>query len=207
MWSASLEGPPSRGPPWLSAKSGGTGFDMCISHLPPSTPSNPGNLVPRPGRSHSRWPGSWIVFRLWVFALGFCFLAPACAVFVNFDNCLSTNIRESKSPMLLQFVPLHVWATFDRTNSTHDLNVTVYGNVSGIATNQPYPAPDDPQWSNPNDTVGKIVDLSPSNDKYTTFFSRFNVLSYTPYNAPATRFCEHVLNTECPIAPIFNANS
>ena len=47
--------------------------------------------------------------------------------------------------------------------------------------------------SNPNDTVGKIVDLSQSNNKYTTMFAKVNVLTYTPYQA-ASRFCNSTVH-------------
>src|SRR5947209_6289343 len=105
--------------------------------------------------------------------------SSAQAAYLNFENCLSSNIINS-SPQLLQFVPYNVSATFNTSDPNFPLNVTVYGNVSGLATIQPYPAPNDPQWSNPNDTVGKIVDLSMSNNKYTTMFTKINVLTYTP---------------------------
>lgn len=128
---------------------------------------------------------------------------------VDFENCLASNVLNSKNPQLLQFVPLHVWASFDKINSSssRNLSVTVYGNVSGIATDQPYPAPDDPQWSDPKETVGKIVNVSESNNKFTTFDYHFNVLSYTPYSSPATSFCNNSLSTECPIGPVFSGNA
>ena len=131
---------------------------------------------------------------------------PSAAVLINFDNCLNPNVVNSK-PLQLQFIPLHVSATFDTTAESHGLNVTVYGNVSGIATEQPYPLPDDPQWKDPNKTVGKIVDLSEPNDKYSTLFARFNVLSYTPYDAPASEFCNSTVHGQCPLGPAFTANS
>ncbi|KAL2004166.1 hypothetical protein VTN02DRAFT_6263 [Thermoascus thermophilus] len=130
----------------------------------------------------------------------------ASAVFVEFDNCLEESIIRSNQ---LQFVPMNVSVSFDPANSPHPLNITVYGNVSGIAAqdqSSPYPAPDDPQWTNPSDTVGKIEDLSKSNNKYTTLFSKFNVLTFTPYNE-ASRFCKSVVQGECPLGPVFYANA
>src|SRR5271163_2852358 len=124
------------------------------------------------------------------------------AAFLNFQNCIADNILNSK-PLLLQFVPLNLSASFNTSDPNYPLNITVYGNVSGIATQQPYPAPDDPQWINPNDTVGKIVDLSPSNNKYTTLFTAFNVLSYTPYLAEPSRFCNSSIHGSCPLSPAF----
>lgn len=129
-----------------------------------------------------------------------------CAVYVNFQNCLNPSILESSDPQQLQFVPLFVWATFNTSSDSHDLNVTVYGNVTGIATQQPYPLLNDTQWTNPNDTIGKIPDIAgPEEDKkYTTFQTSYHVLDYAPYNPDATRFCNSSSLTPCPIAPAFN---
>jgi len=102
---------------------------------------------------------------------------------------------------------LHFWVTFNTTTPSHSLNVTVYGNVSGLATLEKLPGPNDPQWKNPNDTKGKIIDLSPSNNKFSTLFSKFNVLSYTPYEAPPQRFCNTSIHGECPLGPAFFANA
>ena len=132
-------------------------------------------------------------------------LAPSAeAAYLKFQNCLSDNIINS-TPQLLQFVPYNLSATFNTSDPNFPLNVTVYGNVTGLETVQPYPAPDDPQWSNPNDTVGKIVDLSQANNLYTTLFTKVNVLSYTPYQA-ASRFCNSSVHGQCPLGPAFYVN-
>ena len=129
------------------------------------------------------------------------------AAFVEFQNCLSSNIVNSKPPMkLLQFMPLDATATFDLTSETHNLSLTIYGNVTGKATLEDYPAPDDPSWSNPNETFGKIPDVSVSNNKFTTLFSRFNVLSYTPWQASPARFCDALIHGDCPLGPAFYVN-
>ena len=136
----------------------------------------------------------------------FLLTSPAAAVFISFENCLSPNIINSNNPQQLQFVPLYVWATLNSTSDSYGLNVTVYGNVTGVATkNTTLPPPDDPSWSNPNDTVGKIPDLGgvPPDQKYTTFTTQFNVLDYTPYNPPPERFCNSSALTPCPFAPVF----
>ncbi|KAI9800501.1 MAG: hypothetical protein M1825_004049 [Sarcosagium campestre] len=133
---------------------------------------------------------------------------PTSAVSINFDNCLDSNIKDS-FPAQLQFVPLIFEAKFDRENPKHNLNVSVYGDVRGIATNEPYPSPDDKEhWSNPNKTQGKIIDVDESNNHVSTLFAKFNVLSYTPYEMPPSRFCESLIDGECPLGPIrpgFNA--
>ncbi|KAL8713230.1 MAG: hypothetical protein Q9220_002751 [cf. Caloplaca sp. 1 TL-2023] len=118
------------------------------------------------------------------------FTRPSSAVYIDFKNCLSPNIINSASQPqpLLQFTPYHVWAAFNASAPSHTLNVTVYGNISGIATNETRPAWNDPQWLNSNKTLGKIVDEDQSNNHWSTFFARFNVLDYTPYDAAASRF-------------------
>ncbi|MCJ1313712.1 hypothetical protein MMC25_007392 [Agyrium rufum] len=132
---------------------------------------------------------------------------PSLAVFVPFENCLNKDVLNS-NPLQLQWVPLFVDAVFNRSDSNYNLNVTLYGNVAGIATKQPYPLPNDTQWSNPNDTVGKITDQSPTNPKptYSTLQASFDVLSYSPYAPGPSRFCTSVIQGECPIAPVFFKN-
>lgn len=129
-------------------------------------------------------------------------VSPGHAAYMTFGNCLSSDVINNV-PTILQFDPLNVTAFFNTTAPSHNLNITIYGNVSGLTTVQPYPAPDDPQWTNPSDTLGKIVRVDPSNDKYTTLFSTLSVLSYTPYAAPASIFCDSVINGECPLVPAF----
>lgn len=131
---------------------------------------------------------------------------PTSAVLLDFENCLGKSVIES-SPLQLQFIPLDVAVHFDLTNPLHNLNVTVYGNVSGTADRRSsYPAADDPQWSNPNETVGKILDLDSTNNKYSTMLTAVNVVSFSPYN-DASRFCDSVTQGGCPLTPVFNANA
>jgi hypothetical protein len=132
-------------------------------------------------------------------------LSPAHAAFLNFENCLEKSIVQS-NPLQLQFIPMFFSASYDPASGPNPLNVTVYGNVSGLATDVPYPPPDSPQWTNPNDTVGKITDLSESNDKWSTLFTTINVLSFTPYNN-VSRFCLSVTQGDCPLGPVFYANA
>lgn len=160
-------------------------------------------------RSGSRSDGRLSGFRLLqtLLFVTFLLIRPSTAVFVTFSNCLSPDIINSNGGLQqLQFVPLYVWAKFNSSAASHNINVTAYGNVAGIATQQPYPARDDPQWKNPNDTVGKIPDVAgPANNlKYTTFKTQFNVLDYTPYDPPAVRLCNSSLLTQCPLTPVFN---
>lgn len=128
------------------------------------------------------------------------------AVFLDFDNCLDPSIINS-SPLQLQFIPFDVAVTFDLMGSLHPLNITVYGNVSGTADQRSsYPSPNDPQWANPNDTVGKIVDLSVENNKYSTLLKSVEVVNFTPYS-DASRFCTSLVQGDCPLGPVFDGNA
>ena len=158
-------------------------------------------------QSGSRRRGFSIGNVLQVFLLSILALAgTSSGAFIStFDNCLSPNTINSQ---LLKFTPLWVWASFNTSSSSYGLNVTIYGNVSGIATQQSLPNWDDPQWNNPNDTLGKIVDVSKSTNLATTLEAQFNVLDYTPYDAPLARFCNTTLpQTKCPISPSFKPNA
>lgn len=134
-------------------------------------------------------------------------LPLASAVFINFENCLEKLwLRDAARSPYLQFTPLYVWATFDTLNPNHRLNVTVYGNVSGQAQSGQLPDPTDAQWSDPNNTFGKIVDLDPKNNKYTTLFWENEALTYSAWASPGGQFCESVINGSCPLAPRFPQN-
>lgn len=126
------------------------------------------------------------------------------AAFINFTNCLSQAILNSDDPQQLQFVPLFFNAVFNETDPRHNLNITVYGNVTGQATIGDYPPPNDPSWSDPTNPFGKIVNATVN---YTTMFATYDVLTYTAYDAPATQFCPSVLNDSCPLGPLFFANA
>lgn len=131
--------------------------------------------------------------------------SPARAVLLDFDNCISEAILESE-PRQLQYVPLDVAVTFDLSDPLHPLNVTVYGNVSGTADRRSdYPPMNDPSWSNPNSTVGKIVDLDTSNNKWSTLLTSFDVLSFAAFT-DASRFCKSLTQGACPLGPIFEYN-
>ncbi|KAL8763968.1 MAG: hypothetical protein Q9184_000411 [Pyrenodesmia sp. 2 TL-2023] len=134
------------------------------------------------------------------------FIHTSSAVYIDFENCLSPSIIHSASDArgLLQFIPYHVWASFNDSAPSHTLNVTVYGNISGIATDEDRPPWNDPQWLNPNQTKGKIVEEDEKNNRLSTFFARFNVLDYTPYAKDPSSFCENTIHQQCPLIPAFN---
>jgi hypothetical protein len=147
--------------------------------------------------------------------LAFTALLPlASAVFINFENCLEkvTLTDEKKSPYLA-FTPKYVWAAFDTTRPSHNLNITVYGDVSGQAQLGPYPDPNNASfWNNKNETFGKIIDLDPVNNKYSTLLQSYKVLTYSAANPDALRFCENIVNRTdpskaCPIGPAWDANA
>ena len=131
------------------------------------------------------------------------FLGPSKAAMVNFQNCLSPNIINAAPPIPLQWIPLAVSAVFDASAPSHNLNVTVYGNVTGQATQEALPPSNSSQWGNMSETLGKIVDVDPNKNIRSTIKAAFNVLTYTPYHAPLIPFCEGLINGTCPLAPVF----
>ena len=171
----------------------------------PRVPSSADGVVApaRAATAHARWRRRALLSTLVLL----CLLPRwTTAAFVQFENCLDRAIVNS-DPVRLQFRPLNVSATFNATSKSHNLNLTVYGNVTGSATTTPPPPPDDPAWTNPNVSLGKIVDLSEANNKYSTLLARFNVLSYTPYQPGPTRFCDSVVQQTCPLTPDFSPDA
>ncbi|KAF2748519.1 hypothetical protein M011DRAFT_466915 [Sporormia fimetaria CBS 119925] len=114
------------------------------------------------------------------------------AAFINFDNCLEPNYRDSTNPKRLQFTPLHVWASFNTTAPSHRLNITIWGNVSGQAS-----------WNDPNSTFGKIINLDKDNNKFSTLFADYKVLTYTAFKERPKELCPEVVSQQCPLQPAF----
>lgn len=141
---------------------------------------------------------SWVGLIKFLLIAILAFVEPATAAFVNFDNCMSPDVVHS---LQLHFMPLFVNAIFNSSAVTHNLKITVYGNVSGSSPSAPLPGPTDPHWQNPNETEGKIPKLGHDNKKYTTLQTTFNVLDYTPYNNVSS-FCDSTVQS-CPLAPDF----
>ncbi|SMR41247.1 unnamed protein product [Zymoseptoria tritici ST99CH_1E4] len=132
-------------------------------------------------------------------------LLPVHAVFVNFENCLPDSTRNSR-PQQLQFTPLFVDATFVNERSTHFLNLTIYGNVSGQQFTGNYPPPSDEQWNNSDVSFGKIVNVGTGN-RLATLTADYMVLTYTEANNPGERFCDALVRGDCPLGPAFYANA
>ena len=150
------------------------------------------------------WQHNTTILWLFLFALTALIVRPANAAFINFDNCLNENILNSRNPQQLQFVPLFFDARFDTGDPSHNLNITIYGNVTGQAFKGDYPPPDSPSWANKTDPFGKIMD---STVNFTTLFTTYDVLTYTPYSAQPTEFCNLTVGGTCPLGPLFSANA
>ncbi|KAI0842233.1 integral membrane protein [Hypoxylon sp. FL0890] len=135
----------------------------------------------------------------------------ASAVMVPFENCLDSKyIYTNQAPgqAQLQWVPLHVDAVFDTVNPAHNLRVTVWGNVTGRAGNDPLPAWNSSDWNDPTLALnGKIQNEPDSNApaaqrKVTTLHSKVDVLTYQPW-VLNSNFCDSILNGSCPLGPVF----
>ena len=132
-------------------------------------------------------------------------LPIASAVFINFDNCQpNPPVIVGTAQSYLHFTPLFVWASFDTLNPTHNLNVTVYGDVAGQADEGSYPPPGADNWNDPNSTFGKIVDIDQGNNKFTTVLSDFKVLTYEAWRRAPAEFCTMLINGTCPLKPTFS---
>ncbi|OAQ81683.1 integral membrane protein [Purpureocillium lilacinum] len=130
--------------------------------------------------------------------------SPADAVRVNVTNCLSEDYLSAASPRL-QWEPLFAEAKFDTKNSTHNLQLTVWGNVTGKQYQDNLPPPDSEYWTNPDpaNNNGKIVETV-DGGKATTLVQRVNVLTYEPWNHLSS-FCKDALiNGSCPLSPVFH---
>jgi hypothetical protein len=127
------------------------------------------------------------------------------AAFIHFDNCLPLDTQNS-NPKRLQWVPYNFSASLNTSSPRFTLHTVIYGNVAGQLTEGNYPPPDSDVWSNPNDTFGKIVDIVPETNVYTTLFARTNALTFTPWEQPAEPFCSFLQNASCPLPPFFNVS-
>ncbi|KAL4753444.1 hypothetical protein BDW72DRAFT_201571 [Aspergillus terricola var. indicus] len=186
-------------------------WSSTVSHRPQSK-----QPLGRPStRQHRKWRGifrrrprrdtssGWSLW--WIALVILAVMSSASAVLLEFENCLDESIVDS-SPRQLQFVPLDVSVTLNMSNSLYPLDVIIYGNVTGTANRSTdYPAPDDPQWDNPNSTLGKIIDLDVDNNNYSTLIASIQVASFTPYSEPS-RFCDSVTQGDCPLGPVFYIN-
>jgi len=136
-------------------------------------------------------------------------VVPTSAVLLRFENCLN-NEYIAKTPKLLQFVPKFLDAVFDTSNSDHNLNITVWGNVTGTGPEKliVLPPQESDYWtSNQTNLGGKIMNQPDETYNFgTTLFNKINVLTYQPWEEN-DNFCERMLNQPCPVAPVFNPNA
>lgn len=171
--------------------------------------SRPNMTLPRWPRRSIGWMSGYfmmLVTSLWIM--------PASAVFIDFQNCLSDSIQNDQ-PLALQIIPLYVNAVFITTDSNHNLNVTVWGNVTGSSVGNyarlVTPLWNDTQYWGSNDTsAGGKIENEPYPDdpspKLTTLSNKVNVLTYEPWNADVN-FCDNgLINGTCPLSPSFTAN-
>ncbi|RFU75606.1 hypothetical protein TARUN_6666 [Trichoderma arundinaceum] len=129
-------------------------------------------------------------------------VTPAAAVLVEFENCLPDSYRLNNPP-LLQWVPLYVDAVFDTKSPNNNLQVIVWGNVTGSQNVATLPGPNDPYWTNPDETNGKIDETPYSDTLATTLIRRVNVLTYEPWNDRSNFCTASLVNGTCPLAPRF----
>lgn len=139
--------------------------------------------------------------------ISFAFISESHAALVEFQNCLAAGVNQS-NPIQLQFTPLFFDARFDAVDPSHNINISIYGNISGTTITQPLPPYPAPEWMNASYPYGKILDVSEGEGSEKSNFStlqyNFRVLTYQPYKAPPSRFCNSTVGgTECPILPLF----
>lgn len=136
---------------------------------------------------------------------------PTSAVFIDFQNCLSLSVQNN-TPLQLQFVPLFMDAKFNTTDPSNNLQVTVWGNVTGSGPEELVilPPPNNTAYWNSNQTNlgGKIQDEPEPdvpNPRLTTLLNKVDVLTYQPWSQ-SVDFCDQLINASCPLAPRFYAN-
>jgi hypothetical protein len=103
-------------------------------------------------------------------------------------------------------MPLAADAVFDSHNDTHNLLLTVWGNVTGRVGDAILPPPGDPAWKEPEGALGGKIQDQPEKGPHpnaTTLHSTVDVLNYRPYSND-TYFCKSILNGSCPLGPVFN---
>lgn len=120
---------------------------------------------------------------------------PSSAALINVENCLSPDIINDNT--ILQFIPMFANAVFNATTTSHNLNVTVYGNITGGLSNN----------KNSSQSDGMIPDLGIDphlgtvNQKATTLLTSMKVLDYSLYHPQPARFCNSTVNSPCPLGP------
>ncbi|KAI1326195.1 integral membrane protein [Xylariaceae sp. FL0255] len=136
----------------------------------------------------------------------------ASAARIPFDNCLSdayiyTNPDLTPDQVQLQFVPLVADAVFDAQDPSHNLKITIWGNVTGRVGDATLPPAGSPEWENSTASLpGKIqntIEQGMPQFNATTLHSVVDVLTYTPFTNDSY-FCLSLTNGSCPLGPVFN---
>lgn len=178
-------------------------------YLPSLSAMDSGRRRPRPRPPHSSFPSAASsILGMLLITFACLLIQPAAAVLIPFDNCLDSSYTQAETETgvpNLQWNALYVDARFDNQDPAHNLQIIVWGNVTGsytVKTNDTVPSPNDPSWNDPSSTFGKILER-PDEKNLTTLQTRVNVLSYQPfYNRSA--FCnDSLVNGSCPLAPVF----
>lgn len=181
--------------------------DRDSEELIPSMGLHHATLSPR--KTGTSWRHTLSLLTLAVLVLSL--FMPTSAVFIDFENCLPDSQIKGNT---LQFRPLYVDAKFIKgEGSLHNLSVVAYGNVTGQNYQTPLPpASDTDYWANPNQTNGKILNLSTpgtytGSPKITVFDVHYALLTYDPFESPPLAFCNNTLSgTSCPVGPVFNTS-
>jgi hypothetical protein len=165
-----------------------------------------GMQTPHPRKARRALPRHRAMGIHTIVALILCWLVtPAVCVLIDFDNCLSDSYQNS-NPRALQFVPLFLDVSFDAKTTDHQLQLTIWGNVSGAVTEDALPAPDSPDWSNPQKTLGKIQKQTSPTSKVTALSRKINVLTFQTWKE-VQPFCDQLTNGSCPLGPTFSGNA
>lgn len=153
---------------------------------------------PRASPSFGSYVQRRIILLIGLMQLLLIIVNPSSAALIQVENCLSPDIINHNAN--LQFIPMIANAVFNAITTSHNLNVTVYGNITGgLNNNQNFPL-NDKHWSDNNQTDGKIPDVG--KDKIlTTLRATMNVLDHPLYDALPARFCNSTVNKHCPLGP------
>lgn len=174
---------------------------------PPHHAETPG----RPPRPLVRDASSPRLFAVMLLLLAFSAAPLVSAVRIParyLQNCLDsnyvwTNEDLPKDEVQLQFVPLVADAIFEPHGGSYNLLVTVWGNVTGRVGDAVLPSWDDPSWDDPKGVLAGKIQNTINQKNATTLHSTVSVLNYWPYSHDAY-FCQSLLNSTCPLGPVFN---
>lgn len=133
---------------------------------------------------------------------------PALAARIPFQNCLPDSYRLN-DPTPLQWVPLYADAVFDTVDDSHELQVVVWGNVTGSRNNAALPAANDSYWEDDSETNGKIIQTEnpgAQGSKATTLARKIDVLTFEPWSNRVDFCASGLTNASCPLSPVFSVD-